>query len=78
MNNQILLYLMIGTGGLFCIILIAYVMLNNKLKSKETKYIAQLVEGTKTSGFNMDVFYQKIYIYCYVLKVRRRIEIVNL
>ncbi len=77
---------MIGTGGLFCIILIAYVMLNNKLKSKETKYIAQLVEGTKTSGFNMDVFYQKIYIYCakipflrrYVLKVRRRIEIVNL
>ncbi len=56
------------------------------MKSKETKYIAQLVEGTKTNSFSMEVFYQKLYIYCtkvpflkrYVLKIRRRIEIINL
>lgn len=81
-----LMYLMLIIGVLLIGILIAYVILNNKLKSKETKYIAQLVEGTKTSGFSMDVFYQKVYIYCskipflrrYVLKVRRRLEIINL
>lgn len=86
MNNQILIYFMIGIGGLLVAILVAYVMLNKKLKSKETKYIAQLTEGTKTSGFNMDIFYQKVYIYCskvpflrrYVLKMRRRLEIINL
>lgn len=61
-------------------------MLNKKMKSKETKYIAQLTEGTKTSSFSSDIIYQKIYIYCtkipflkrYVLKIRRRIEIINL
>lgn len=86
MTNDILMYLMIIAGGLFVVVLIAYFMLNKKLKSKETKYIAQLVEGTKTSSFNMDIFYQKVYIYCskvpflkrYVLKIRRRLEIINL
>lgn len=81
-----LMYIMIGTGVLFVGILIAYFIINNKLKSKETKYIAQLVEGTKTSGFSMDIFYQKVYIFCakvpflrrYVLKIRRRLEIINL
>ena len=86
MSNQILLYLMIVVGVLLGVILIAYMMLNKKLKSKETKYIAQLVEGTKKTGFDMDVFYQKVYIYCskvpflrrYVLKIRRRMEIIHL
>ncbi len=86
MTNDMLMYIMIGSGVLFIVILIAYFLLNKKLKSKETKYIAQLVEGTKTSGFSMDIFYQKVYIYCskvpflrrYVLKIRRRLEIINL
>ena len=86
MSNQMLMYLMIAAGGLFVVILIAYAILNNKLKSKETKYIAQLVEGTKTNNFSMEIFYQKLYIYCskapflrrYVLKIRRRLEIINL
>ena len=86
MMEQLPIYLMIIAGGLLGVILIAYIILNNKLKSKETKYIAQLVEGTKTSSFNIDIFYQKVYIYCskvpflrrYVLKVRRRLEIINL
>ena len=86
MTNDMLMYIMIGTGVLFVGILIAYFIINNKLKSKETKYIAQLVEGTKTSGFSMDIFYQKVYIFCakvpflrrYVLKIRRRLEIINL
>jgi len=86
MTNQMLMYLMIVAGGLFVVILIAFVILNNKLKSKETKYIAQLVEGTKTSSFSMELFYQKMYISCskipflrrYIFKIRRRLEIINL
>lgn len=86
MTNQMLMYLMIVTGVLFLGIIIAYMMLNKKLKSKETKYIAQLVEGTRTKSFSMDIFYQKLYIQCskvpflrrYILKIRRRIEIINL
>ncbi len=86
MSNQMLMYFMIVVGALLGAILIAYVILNKKMKSKETKYIAQLVEGTKTSSFSMDIFYQKLYIYCakipflrrYVLKIRRRLEIINL
>lgn len=80
------MYLMIGTAGLLVVILIAYVILNNKLKSKETKYIAQLVEGTQSKGFSLDVFYQKFYVNClkfpftkrYLLKIRRRLEVINL
>ena len=60
MTNDMLMYLMIIAGALFVGILIAYFMLNKKLQSKETKYIAQLVEGTKTSSFSMDIFYQKV------------------
>ena len=86
MTNQMLMYLMLVSGVLLVGILIAFVILNNKLKSKETKYIAQLVEGTKTNEFSMDIFYQKVYIYCskipflrrYILKIRRRLEIINL
>ena len=56
MTNQMLMYLMIVTGGLLGVIIIAFVIVNNKLKSKETKYIAQLVEGTKTKSFSADIF----------------------
>ena len=59
MSNEMLMYLMIVTAGLFVVILIAYVILNNKLKSKETKYVAQLVQGTQNKGFSLEIFYQK-------------------
>ncbi len=86
MSEQMLLYFMIGTGGLFFAIIIAYFLLRKKMMNKETMYVASLVEGTKESSFSMEVFYQKFYVFCtkipgirrYTLKIRRRIEIVNL
>ena len=77
---------MAGVGGVFALIVVAYVILNNKMQSKETRYVAQLVEGTKKNSFSMEVFYQKYYIFCmkvpfirrYTLKLRRRLEIINL
>ena len=83
-----LLYLVIGVGAIFVGIVVAYLIIMQKMKGKETKYVAQLVEGTKTGSdlFNMEVFYQKFYVFCmkipfirrYTLKLRRRLEIINL
>ena len=75
-----------GAAGLFAIVVLVYLVLGNKLKSKETRYVASLVEGTKSNNFSMDVFYQKFYIKCvkipflrrYILKLRRRLEILNI
>lgn len=79
-------YLIFGTLGLFVVIAVAYYILYKKMQTKETRYVAQLVEGTKESSFSMEIFYQKFYIQCakipfirrYALKLRRRLEIINL
>ena len=86
MNSDILLYIILGTVGIFVIVLIAYFMLKNKMQTKSSRYRASLVEGTKSNSFSMDIFYQKFYIKCskilllrrYLLKLRRRLEILNL
>lgn len=86
MSEQMLLYFMLGTAGIFVAIIIAYMMLRKKMMNKETRYVASLVEGTKESAFSMEIFYQKFYVFCtripgikrYTLKIRRRVEIVNL
>ena len=86
MSNEMLMYFMIIMALLFLAVVIAYVIINNKLKSKETKYIAELVEGTQSKSFNLDIFYQKFYVNCakipflrrYLMKIRRRLEVINL
>lgn len=86
MSNDILLYIIGGAGGLFVVILLAYFLIRNKLNGKETKYVASLVEGTKQKSFSSEIFYQKFYLVCvkfpffrrYLLKLRRRLEIINL
>ena len=86
MSEQMLFYFMLGTGGIFLAIIFAYVLLRKKMMNKETMYVASLVEGTKESNFSMEIFYQKFYVFCtkipgirrYTLKIRRRVEIVNL
>ena len=85
-STDMLKYLIFGTLGLFAVIAIAYYIIYKKMQNKTTKYVAQLVEGTKESSFSMEVFYQKFYIKCakipfirrYALKLRRRLEIINL
>ena len=79
-----LMYLMIGIGALFAIIVLAYIILQKN--NKEAKYIRQLQEGTKTSAFSSEIIYQKLYVFYlktpfikrYLLKLRRRLEIVNI
>ena len=79
-------YLIFGVLGVFAVIAVTYYIIYKKMQTKETKYAAQLLEGTKESSFSMDIFYQKFYIQCsklpvlkrYALKIRRRLEIINL
>ena len=86
MSPQVIKYFIMGVLGVFGVIVIAFLIISKKMQSKETKYVAQLVEGTKKSTFNLDIFYQKFYIRCnslpvlrrYALKLRRRLEIINL
>lgn len=86
MSNEMLKYLIFGLFGIMAIMVTAIMIINKKLRGKETKYVASLVEGTKTSFIDMDVFFQKFYVRCvklpfirrYTLKLRRRLEIINI
>jgi hypothetical protein len=86
MNQQMFKYLAFGAVGILAVLGIIYYIIYKKMQTKETKYVAQLVEGTKESTFSLEIFYQKLYIKCskipfikrYVAKLRRRLEIINL
>ncbi len=86
MSQDILKYLIAGVGGVFALLLIIFLVINKKLQGSNTKYVRKLVEGTKNTALSLDVFYQKFYITCtknpvlrrYALKLRRRLEIINL
>ena len=72
--------------GLFAGIIVAYLIVSKFVNKKNTKYVASLVEGTKNTKYSFEIFYQKAYIFFvqipvfrrYVLKIRRRLEIINL
>jgi len=84
MNSQILMYVLIGAGVLLGIIAVAFLILQKN--NKENKYIRELQEGTKASNFSSEIMYQKLYIFYlrtpfikrYLLKLRRRLEIINI
>ena len=86
MDSNIILYMMIGVGVLFAIIVIAYFMLRKKMQSSDVVQIKQLRQGTKENKFSMEILYQKLYVFYiktpflkrYLFKVRRRLEIINI
>ena len=84
-SNEILFYIMGGTVGLFVIIVIAYYLLRKKMQDSEYKQIAKLKQGTTSKKYSSEVLFQKLYLTYlkipilkrYVLKLRRRLEIIN-
>lgn len=84
MDNQMIKYLLCGVAGLFAVIILVYIILQKN--NKEQKYIQSLQQGTKNSKFSSEVIYQKLYLFYlktpflkrYILKLRRRLEIVNI
>ena len=82
-----LLTIVIGISIVFFIgIVIAYIILQKKMKKSEYMQMKKLQEGTKGNTFTMEVFYQKLYVIFirtpflkrYILKIRRRLEILNI
>ena len=86
MSNNIIYYVMGGTVVAFVIIIIAYVILSKKMQKSEYKRIQKLQQGTKESNFSAEILFQKLYLTYvktpflkrYVLKLRRRLEIINI
>ena len=85
-SNQLIYIVLGGAGGLFILILIAYFILSKKMQKSEYKQIQQLQQGTKQSAFSTEILFQKLYITYvkipfirrYILKLRRRLEIINI
>ena len=85
-DTNILKYVLIGTGILFAIIIVIYIVLTKKMGKSEYKQLRKLRQGTETSAFSLEIIYQKLYITFsrtpflkgYILKLRRRLEILNI
>ena len=86
MSNQMIYIIMGVTVGLFLLIILAYYILSKKMGKSEYKKIQKLQQGTKAQNFSFDVLYQKLYLVYvktpflkrYILKLRRRLEILNI
>lgn len=86
MSNQVIYIIMGVSVGLIILIGIAYYILSKKMQKSEYKQIKKLQQGTKTSGFSTEILFQKLYLtYAkipflkrYILKLRRRLEILNI
>ncbi len=86
MSNQIL-YIIMGISVVAMVVIgIIYYILSKKMQKSEYKRIQKLQQGTKAEGFSSEVIYQKLYLTYrkipflkrYVLKLRRRLEILNI
>ena len=85
MNENMLLYLMMGVGALFLVIIVAYLIIKNRNQNSEIAQIRKLQEGTKEKSFSLEILYQKLYTFYlktpflkrYLLKLRRRLAIIN-
>lgn len=86
MSNQILYYIIGIAGGLFALIVIAYVIIRTKLNKGDMKKIRELRQGTEQQKYSKDVIYQKLYIFYtsipvlkrYILKIRKKLEIIHI
>lgn len=86
MSNQMILYIMGGSAVTLVIIVLIYFILSKKMQGSEYRKIQKLQQGTKQKSFSTEVLFQKLYltyikipfIKKYALKIRRRLEIINI
>jgi len=75
-----------GSVAALVVIVIAYIFVNKALNKGDRKYLRELRQGTKVNKYSSEVLYQKLYmIYVkvpgikrYLLKLRRRLEIISI
>ena len=86
MDPNMMKYMLIGSGVLFAIVIIAYLVLTKIMGKSEYAQIKKLQQGTKAETFSLEILYQKLYITYmktpfikrYLFKLRRRLEILNI
>ena len=86
LTTQTLMIIMGIAIVMFLAIIIAYFILKKKMQKSEYMQMKKLQEGTKANAFTLEVFYQKMYVAFiktpflkrYILKIRRRLEILNI
>ena len=86
MSNQVVFYIMGGSVAILVIIVLAYYILYKKMQKSEYMQIKKLQQGTKEKSFSSEILYQRLYITYiripflnrYILKLRRRLEIINI
>lgn len=86
MNENIILYMMIGAAVILAGIVVAFLLLKKKTQSSDIVQIRQLRKGTKEQKFSKEILYQKLYVRYlrspfikrYLFKIRRRLEIINI
>lgn len=85
MDEKVILYFIFAILALFVMVVIAFFVIKKKGDSEDEKYIRKLREGTKTNKISSEILYQKLYVTFlkipyirrYVIKIRRRLEILN-
>ena len=86
MSNQTIFIIMGIAVGLLAVIIIAYFIISKKMNTSEYRRIQRLQQGTKESKFSFEILLQKLYVKYiripglrrYILKLRRRLEIINI
>lgn len=85
--SNTVIYIILGVSvALIVVIGIAYYILSKKMQKSEYKKIQKLQQGTKVNNFSLEILYQKLYVVYtkipfikrYILKLRRRLEILNI
>lgn len=84
-QSNILLYFLAGVAGLFALLVIVYLVIRKKLQSSEMREIQKLREGTQAKSIHLKYYtkiickiYQNTILKRYLLKIRRRLEIINI
>ena len=86
LSNQVLMYIMGGTVGVLAVMVVAYFLIQKVLNKSDVRRIRQLTQGTKEKKYSSEIIYQKLYVFYkeipflkrYVLKLRRKLEIINI
>ena len=86
MSNDTIIIIMGVIAFLFFAIVVAYLLIRKRLQSSDVARIEKLRKGTRENTFSSEILYQKLYVKYqklpflrrYLLKLRRRLEIINI
>ena len=76
MSNEMLGKFIIGALALFGGLIVAFLIINKFTNKKNTKFVASLVDGTKTKSFSKEIMYQKIYLILGIYFIEKVIQLI--